>query len=314
MLHGFSNVDYAQTSDDASTQGFQLGQFVLHMSSSLGGKVSFFAETSFTAHTASFTTEVERVILRYDFNDRLKLSLGRYHTPINYWNTAYHHGLWLQTPISRPDMIQSGGTFQPVHFVGLLAEGTLPSAALGLGYNLAVGNGRGQVLSRAGDAGDVNDNRAWVAKLYSRPAAVPALEFGGAVYHDVVATNAPAPTAERITSGYVALTRESPELIAEVSHVAHHDRTTGLDYSNNAFYVQGAYRLPQAQAFKPYARFERLLTEAGDPMFPEQDQKTTTAGLRCELSSYAALKAEYRHIIRLNGSVDGFYLQAAWSF
>jgi hypothetical protein len=36
MLHGFSNVDYAETTDDATPGGFQLGQFVLHMSSSLG--------------------------------------------------------------------------------------------------------------------------------------------------------------------------------------------------------------------------------------------------------------------------------------
>jgi len=39
------------------------------------------------------------LLIRYDYNDFFKLSFGRYHTPINYWNTAFHHGLWLQTTI-----------------------------------------------------------------------------------------------------------------------------------------------------------------------------------------------------------------------
>ena len=29
---------------------------------------------------------------------------------------------WLQTTIDRPEMIRFGGRFQPVHFVGMLAE------------------------------------------------------------------------------------------------------------------------------------------------------------------------------------------------
>ena len=88
-------------------------------------------------------------------------------------------GLWLQTPVSRPEMIRGGGTFQPVHFVGLLAEGNISSPAAGLGYNVGIGNGRGAVISRGGDSGDVNRNRAWVAKLFARPGALYGIEFGG---------------------------------------------------------------------------------------------------------------------------------------
>jgi hypothetical protein len=35
-----------------------------------------------------------RSSLRYEANDYFKLSFGRFHTPINYWNTAFHHGQW----------------------------------------------------------------------------------------------------------------------------------------------------------------------------------------------------------------------------
>ena len=59
--------------------------------------MSFFSETTFTARSAGtgspsapgFNPEVERLIARYDANDFFKLSFGRYHTPINYWNTGF---------------------------------------------------------------------------------------------------------------------------------------------------------------------------------------------------------------------------------
>jgi hypothetical protein len=313
-VRGFMDVDFAATDDRQSGDGFNLGQFVAHLSSSLGGKVSFFGETSFTARSNAFTVEVERAILRYDYNDRFKISVGRYHTPINYWNTAFHHGTWLQTTISRPDMIQVGGTFQPVHFVGVLAEGALSSPTAGLRYNVGLGNGRGAIISRAGDAGDVNRNRAWVAKLFARPASLYGAEFGAAVYRDLVAIDKTPGFPEWISSAYVALTRE-PEVIAEFSNVRHHDRVTLRDYDSQAFYVQVAARLPQAPLWKPYGRFEKILTDAGEPVLGNLTTSVATLGTRYELSDSAALKAEYRHRRRPGAPpVNGLFLQAAFTF
>jgi hypothetical protein len=314
-LRGFTDIDFAQTDNDASPDGFSLGQFAAHMSASLGEKVSFFGETSATAHSDSFSVEVERAILRYDYNDRFKISVGRYHTPINYWNTAFHHGLWLQTTISRPDMIRGGGTFQPVHFVGLLAEGTVGPSAAGLGYNLGVGNGRGAVISRAGDAGDVNRNRAWLAKLYARPASLYGLEVGGAVYHDKIETGAPEGVPELITSAYAALTTETPELIAEFANVHHHDPASGLDFDTQSFYVQLASRLGAGSRWKPYARYEKAFGVEFEPVFGDMSGSTATAGIRFELTDTAALKAEYRHMrdVQETGT-NGVYLQTAFTF
>ncbi len=314
-FRGFADINFMQTDDPRSRDGFALGQFVAHLTSTLGRKVTFFGETSFTARPDSFTVEVERAILRYDYNDHFKISAGRYHTPINYWNTAYHHGLWLQTPVSRPDMIKFGGTFQPVHFVGVLAEGNISSPAAGLGYKVGVGNGRAAVLSRAGDAGDVNRNRAWVAKLFSRPAGLYGVEFGGAVYHDLVTVPNTPGFSEVISSAYVALTRETPEVIAEFSNVRHHDRLTLRDFNSQAFYVQAASRLPQWPKWKPYARFEKLVADAGEPVFGEMRTTITSLGARYELSDLAAVKVEYRHTRRLGEPrVNGLYLQTAFTF
>ena len=314
-LRGFADVDFSHTTNSPRRDGFVLGQFVLHMSSALGKKVSFFGETSFTAQPDTFTVEVERVSLRYDFDDRLKVSVGRFHTPVNYWNTAFHHGLWLQTTISRPEMIRGGGTFQPVHFVGLMAEGSVSASATQLGYNVGVGNGRDSHIERGGDAGDVSGNRAWVARVYARPSALFGLEVGGAVYGDEIIHENDR-IGERILSGYVALTRETPEIISEYARVHHRDDLTGLAYDSDAFYAQIAYRFDRQPRWKPYYRFEKIVTAADDLLLENLSATLSTAGLRYELSEYAALKAEYRHERRRAeaGRSNGMFLQAAWTF
>src|SRR5438270_359961 len=133
-----------------------------------------------------FNMEVERSIIRFEKNDHLKISFGRYHTPINYWNTAFHHGAWLQTTINRPEMVQFGGSLLPVHFVGALAEGSFPLRGLNLHYASGVGNGRGAVITRDGDFGDVNNSRAWLVNLFAVPDHPYGLEVGGSVYRDKV--------------------------------------------------------------------------------------------------------------------------------
>ena len=148
-IAGFGDVNYSQTKHLEGPRGFSLGQFVLHMASELSPRVSFFGELSFSARTdagtgspaaAGFNAEVERMSIRFDHSDKFKASFGRYHTPINYWNTAFHHGQWLQTTITRPEMIQFGGRFLPVHFVGALVEGVTHAGGLNLKYQVGVGN------------------------------------------------------------------------------------------------------------------------------------------------------------------------------
>jgi hypothetical protein len=315
-LRGFTDIDFGQTDDKNAPGGFALGQFAVHLSAALGPKVSFFGETSFTAHSNAYTLEVERAIIRYDYNDSLKISAGRYHTPINYWNTAFHHGLWLQTTIDRPEMIQIGGTFQPVHFVGLLAEGNVGPPTAGLGYNFGVGNGRGAILSRAGDAGDVNRNRAWLAKVFARPAALYSVELGAAVYHDLLTLPTVTGVPELISSAYVAVTRETPEIIAEFANVHHHDPLSAADFNSQAFYIQAAWRLTNYPDLKPYGRYEKMLGAVGEPVFGDVSSYTGTLGARYELTDTTALKVEYRHFRRQVSSqiVNGVFVQAALTF
>lgn len=294
---GFGDVSYLLTERD-TPDGFLLGQAVGHMSAHLAERVAVFGEMSATARPTGFTVELERLILRYDFSDAFKLSLGRYHTPVSYWNDAFHHGLWLQTSVARPQMIRFGGLLIPVHFVGALAEGSFPASGLGFGYSLGIGNGRGENLARAGDAGDVNGNTAVLAGIRTRPAALLGLEVGGGLYLDRPSPAVGSDVDERILTGYVALERETPEVMAEYARLRHRPSDgSGPAVSSDAFYVQVGYRLPGAGgSVKPYGRVERIEVPGTNPLLGTLglDYSGQILGVRYDVSSLVALKLEAR--------------------
>lgn len=68
---------------------------------------------------------------------------GRFHNPIGYWNTQFHHGTGLQTTIDRPgitDFEDDGGPLSS-HISGVLIEGTRTFGTRGMSYNFALGAG-----------------------------------------------------------------------------------------------------------------------------------------------------------------------------
>jgi len=318
QIRGFGDVDFSATDQKGSISGFNLGQFVLHFASPLSEKVSYFGEVSFTAQPTGYDLNVERTIIRYDYNDYFKISFGKYHTPIGYWNAAFHHGAWLQTTISRPEMIRFGGTFIPTHFVGLQAEGNIPSGGLGLGYDVGLGNGRSSLLSKSGDSGDSNDNRSWVAAVFARPARFYGLQFGGSVYRDKLTPHPGQNFGEWITAADLVWTKEKPEFLAEFANVSHRDELTSNTYNSQAFYVQLAYRLPwQENKWKPYYRFEYIHKPESDPTLVDVlDLSGSTLGVRYDITNYAAFKGEYRnsrHGVN-QPRVNGAFFQTAFTF
>jgi hypothetical protein len=296
------------------------------MNSALSSKVSFQGELTFTARpdagtgsppAPGFNAEVERSIIRFEQNDYFKVSFGRYHTPINYWNTAYHHGQWLQTTISRPEIVQFGGSFIPVHFVGTLVEGALPAHGMNLNYNFGLGNGRSSVISRAGDWGDINNHRAWLINLFSRPSGLYGLQFGGAVYRDKITPIAGREFREWIQSAHVVWQKENPELIAEFSNVRHEPVNGGVRSNSQAWYIQVGYRLPKFERlWKPYYRFEYIHIPGSDTLFRLVPSLAgSTVGVRYDISSFAALKFEYRNLRRPGEPrVNGAFAQTSFTF
>jgi hypothetical protein len=68
--------------------------------------------------------DLERFQLGWQLSDDTVLWIGRFHQPTSVWNHDHHHGQYLQTSITRPDIDEwedLGGVL-PQHFTGVLAE------------------------------------------------------------------------------------------------------------------------------------------------------------------------------------------------
>ena len=145
---GFGEVDYKvlnQRTPELGTYGFvpgssgnfYTGDFDLLLTSRINDKASVLSEIVFGEQDAQkFGVDLERVLFKYDYNDHLKMSFGRYHTGIGYYNTAFHSGSWLQTTADRPlimEFANDGGPL-PTQAVGVSVTGEIPSGKLGLNY------------------------------------------------------------------------------------------------------------------------------------------------------------------------------------
>lgn len=297
-IMGFGDVSYISR-DGNNNDGFVIGQAVAHLSAYLGDSLSVFSEISATGKDSGYSMEVERLIVKYDFSDELKISAGRYHTPIGYWNSAFHHGAWLQTTTSRPEMVKFGSKILPIHFVGLLAEGTFSTNKLGFSYKAGFGNGRHANIGRAGDAGDINGDKAWMAQLQIAPQGSYGMAAGIGFYNDEVTPGDRPPIKENTISVFAAWTRESPEIIFEYLISDHESLANSSDSGDvKAWYAQFAYRLKgDRKLWKPYLRLEDTDVDSTDPLLFDQglDYDARILGVRWDFNPYASFKFEYRN-------------------
>lgn len=313
---GFGDISYISR-DGSDSDGFAIGQAVAHLSASLGHSFGVFGEFSLTARDSEYAIEAERLIVKYEFSDLLKLSAGRYHTPIGYWNSAFHHGAWLQTTVSRPEMVKFGSQIVPIHFVGALVEGNLPVDKLGLTYMAGFGNGRHTNIARAGDAGDINGENAWMFQLNTSPTNIYGFKAGVGYYQDVVSPTAEPEVDEQTLSAYVAWAKEAPEIIVEYINSTHELATdSSVSGDVEAWYAQFAWRFAGTnRQWKPYARYERNRIDDTDPLLGDLglDYDGAILGVRWDFNPYAALKAEYRNEeFDSNGRENNFRLQVSF--
>jgi hypothetical protein len=182
-LNVFGDVGYETRDLKPSTNTFEIGSLDLFMTAHLSEKVSALAEVLFiAADDNSILPDVERLLLQYRRNDYFTAAIGRYHTSIGYYNTAFHQGAWFQTAVDRPFMyaFDDNGGFLPLQEVGVTTSGIIPSGKLGLSYVAEVGNGRNHLLGGepAQNAQDTNNGKSVNIALSAHPTWLNGVEMG----------------------------------------------------------------------------------------------------------------------------------------
>jgi hypothetical protein len=332
-IRGFADVtlhgdNYHPPGQPGDTTSFTLGQLNLFVTSDISDKFKFLSEIVFeagpdntygvtTGTTNVFDVDIERYLLTYSHNDYFNLSVGRYHTAIGYYNTAFHHSTWLQTTTGRPLLFEfeDRGGILPVHNVGVEAYGRIPSGALGLHYVAEVGNGRESrtPLLQEPVQNTLSDktHKAVNFAVFARPLKIPGLQAGFSVYRDRLVPLG-LPVGETILAAHAVYSSNSFEWLNEAL-VVRHTPEFGRAFDTPGFYSQISRRWG---SYRPYFRYQYINASNDEPIFPDIGLRAgPSAGLRYDASESVALKLQYNYTsLRNQQAVQGLEAQVGFTF
>jgi TolA-binding protein len=319
QLQGFADVNLRASDEKGRTTSFSLGQLDLFMTSRLSENFSVIGELILEAsEDNTFTFEVHRLLLRYAPRDYFNLNVGRGHTAIGYYNTAYHHGSWFQTAAVRPYLFafEGKGGILPLHNVGVSASGRIPRAPFGLRYVAEIGNGRSARASRDGavqTAFDENNGKAFNLALIARPPRMPWLQTGFSIYRDRRTPFASPTIDETILAAHLVYRSSRNEMLNEGILIRH--AAGARVFNTPGFYTQFARRYGDA---RPYFRYQYVNAPDDDPVLRTLDvgrRNGPSVGLRYDVSDFAAFKVQYdRTQRRRKRALDELILQLAFTF
>jgi hypothetical protein len=308
-LRMFGDVGYEVSDQKGEPNTFHIGSLDLFMTGSLSDRVSVLGEVLFIPqHDNSITPDVERLLLQFKYNDYFTFAIGRYHSSIGYYNTAFHQGAWFQTAINRPFMyaFDDHEGFLPLQEVGITASGQIPSGHLGLNYVIEMGNGRSHLLGSdpAQNTQDENNGKSANLSLFARPDRFPGLQVGFSLYHDYITFSDNFNHGELISSVHVVYTNSNYEFLNEAMLVRHERSRTGTPaiFHTSGFYTQISRRFGK---YRPYFRYSYVNAGVDDPIFGDPAdgpvvgrRNGPTFGLRFDFNEHAAFKLQYDHLDR----------------
>ena len=295
-------------------------------SSDLKQKVSALAEVLFiAADDNSISPDVERLLLQYRRNDYFTAAIGRYHTSIGYYNTAFHQGAWFQTTVDRPFMyaFDDHGGFLPLQEVGVTTSGLIPSGKLGLSYVAEVGNGRNHLLGGepAQNAQDTNNGKSFNIALSAHPTWLNGVDMGFSIYHDYLTFSDNVNHGELISTVHVVYLNSTYEFLNEAMLVRHVGSSTGAPgvFHTPAFYTQLSRRFG---SYRPYFRYEYINAGVNEPIYGDSTdgpvvgrRNGASAGLRYDFTEHTAFKLQYDRAQRRGvPSSNGLDTQFAFTF
>ena len=299
QIRGFADFNLVHKNGEKVGSSFGLGQYDLYITSQLSDRVSFIGETVFE-YKAGFVVEVERAIVTFAPQSFFRIAAGKHHTPIGYWNTAYHHGKLLQPTIDRPQMIRHEGGVLPTHTTGVLVSGRNISSAH-LGYDFMVGNGIGSTPTQ-----DNNTSKSYTMALTSE--VTSALAVGSSLYLDRIETGSLGRGGQtigqnidvRLAGGYLVYSSPSIEIIAEYQRSDYRGRANGEESNTDAIYAYAGYRIGRVV---PYFRVDQIDLSESDQFHTSSDYRQALIGTRFDFAATSVIKLEAaRQRLRNNGS------------
>jgi hypothetical protein len=320
-----------------SAGNFYIADFDLFLNSRLNDKTSILSEIDFEESDAqSFKVDLRRMLLKYDVNDHLRFSFGRYQTNIGYYNWAFRSASWLQTTADRPLVMEyaTDGGLLPTQAVGVSATGSIPSGKLGLNYIAEYGSADTIRPDINGDGllNDENNGNYVSVGFFLTPN--PGWRIGGSIYHDQISDlidsastgqfigtqgvgdNFPSPSArwnQTIVNGHVVYVEHGIEFLNEGFLIRHASIGPGATFHTPAFYSQFSKKLGP---FRPFFRYQYINSSPLNPVYNDVGLRYGPSfGARYDLNEYLGFKAQLDHTVRRGlPNLNGLHLQLTGTF
>ncbi len=330
-LQGFGSVGYKASDSTVpensflgfrpgSAGNFAIGDVDLFITSALTQKATVLSEIVFTeTDSQQFETDIERLLVKYDFNDYFKTSFGRFHTATSYYNSVFHHGRWLQTAVDRPLVVEfaDDGGLLPTQAIGVSVTGKIPSGKLGLNYVAEYGSAdtiRPQINQPGAIEIDENNGNNVTIGLFAKPDWLPGLDLGGSFYHDRLSPdNQPIHIGQSIGSAHVVYNTPRFEFLNEAFLIQHRVEG-GPAFNTPAFYSLISHKI--SRKWRPYFRYQYANASSRSPLFSDVGLRHgPSAGVRFDYNDYLAFKVQYDRILRRQlDDINDLALQLAFRF
>jgi len=308
-LNGFADVSFTKSTkgaDEFRKGDFAFGTLDLYLAQTLDD-IDILLELGVEEGDEM---DVERVTIGYTFSDALKVRAGRFHTPLGFWNTSYHHGVQLQPTIERPDFLkfEDDGGILPVHVIGAYVSGRADTAIGAIEYGAMLGNGP-RITSKDGtnvlhpnNISDNNNGKAIAFNADLFPAAISGLKVGVSGHAAEIKGDSTVPMTieidQTIFGAAVIYSVANVEITGEYFSIQDKDAIADKDYNNGAYY--GLITYAYKEKWIPYLMYENMSIKEADPYFislGSVDTEELTIGLRYTINYRSSLKGEYRRII-----------------
>jgi hypothetical protein len=318
-VQGFADVGWAGNDYGHSNNSFYLGQMNLFITSRLSSKSNIIAETVFESNDENeYGVELERLLYNYSANDYLNVSVGRFHSAIGYYNTAFHHSTWMQTATDRPLLFafEDDGGILPIHNVGVSINGKIPSGKLGLHYIAELGNGRTSrslLYEPVQNVIDENNRKSTNFAVIARPESLRGFQAGFSWYNDNLMPNGLPRIGENIYAAHAVYQTGQFEFLNEALLVRH--APNGMrTFNTPGWYSQIAHQFQHG--LRPYFRYQYVNANVNEPIYSDVGlNHGPSVGLRVNVSEFAAFKLQYdRTMYRDHPGSNGIGTQLSFAF
>lgn len=319
----FGNLTYRDTQDHEFRSKPFNASLDLYAAGRLSNRWSGLLEFVLEREKGFSEAEMERINLTYEHSTALRLGAGRFHTPLGYWNKAYHHGRQLIDTVERPFFLEfedsgRGTGILPFHTVGLQASGVRELTSGSFSYNLLAGSAHRMDSSEWKDPGAAELQSSYRFEDSGQLSWTARGRFHSSNDHfQMGLSGRDHPIVEDGSFGDGAITAKGEELFnqqilavdmryrqgrwevfGEYFYIRSRDQFASQQrFDSRAYYAQLAYQL--TPSLRGVYRYARLDFDQDDPYYQvmgSREETHNTFTVRYDLDLNHTLKLEYEAV------------------